>query len=178
MSEESTQETRCVKCGHEQGWLGSETHTCQKPLVNAYPGIQICGCSCTFPAAPETLPETDAALPLGLQWGEHQRGGGTHVEWYALCGCAYHPNPYPHVHPCSDAHKRLPTEEKAIVVAAREWAAAWGTVWGGAESATDEVNDKSKLLHDAVLTLEQEIILRRRRAFMPDYDKRLEEWLS
>jgi hypothetical protein len=27
-------------------------------------------------------------------------------------------------------------------------------------------------------TLEKEKILRRRRAFMPDYDKKLEEWLS
>ena len=41
-----------------------------------------------------------------LVWGEHLRDGGRHTEWYAPCGCAYHPQPFPHVHPCSDEHKR------------------------------------------------------------------------
>ncbi len=43
---------------------------------------------------------------LNLHWGEHERDGGTHAEWHAPCGCAYHPNPFPHIHPCSSAHKR------------------------------------------------------------------------
>ena len=45
---------------------------------------------------------------LGLTWGENPRreSGKTHIEWHAPCGCAFHPNPFPHVHPCSDAHKR------------------------------------------------------------------------
>lgn len=120
-------------------------------------------------------------IAIALQWGEHERDGGTHTEWYAPCGCSYHPKPFPHVHPCSDGHRR-DLEERAIVVAAREWAKAWGKVWDSNEpettEAVNEVNDKSKSLHDAVLALEREIVLRRRRKVMPDYDKRLEEWLS
>lgn len=119
----------------------------------------------------------DEMVALELQWGEHERDGGAHTEWYAPCGCSYHPKPFPHVHTCSDSHK-CEREERAIVAAAREWATAWGKVWEGDESATDEVNDKSKSLHDAVLVLEREIVLRRRREIMPDYDKRLAEWLS
>lgn len=38
----------CAECGHEAGWLGSSTKTCQKPLVDRFPGIQICGCHCVF----------------------------------------------------------------------------------------------------------------------------------
>jgi hypothetical protein len=106
-------------------------------------------------------------IGLGLQWGEHQRNGGTHTEWFAPCGCAFHPQPFPHIHPCSDEHKRSDlhtlTEEQAIVTAARDWAKAWGKVWGGDESAVNEVNDKSKSLHDAVLDLEREISQNERR---------------
>lgn len=48
------------------------------------------------------------ARNLGLTWGENpgREAGGTHIEWHAPCGCAFHPNPFPHVHPCSDEHKR------------------------------------------------------------------------
>jgi hypothetical protein len=44
----------------------------------------------------------------GLRFGENKRVGDdrVHQEWHASCGCAYHPEPFPHVHPCSDAHKR------------------------------------------------------------------------
>jgi len=54
------------------------------------------------PNAPMDEPEPDH----NLIWGEHLRDGSTHTEWHAPCGCAYHPNPFPHVHPCSDEHKR------------------------------------------------------------------------
>lgn len=45
---------------------------------------------------------------LGLSWGENKLRelGVTHVEWHAPCGCAFHPKPFPHIHPCSDEHKR------------------------------------------------------------------------
>lgn len=44
----------------------------------------------------------------GLTYGKNKRAGDDreHMEWHAKCGCAYHPEPFPHVHPCSDAHKR------------------------------------------------------------------------
>ena len=53
----------------------------------------------------------DPALPgprvtLDLVWGDNRRDDGVHIEWHARCGCAYHPRPFPHVHPCSEAHKR------------------------------------------------------------------------
>lgn len=38
---------------------------------------------------------------------------------------------------------------------------------------TCEICDNNKAWHD-----ERDEVLRRRRAFMPDYDKRLKEWLS
>lgn len=43
---------------------------------------------------------------LNLQWGQHTRKGEEHTEYYAPCGCAFHPEPYPHVHACSDEHDR------------------------------------------------------------------------
>lgn len=49
---------------------------------------------------------TKAEARLDLMWGDHPRDGGKHTEWHASCGCAYHPNPFPHVHPCGDNHKR------------------------------------------------------------------------
>ncbi len=82
--------------------------------------------------------------PHGLIWGKNQNRDDdktAHVEWHAPCGCAFHPKPFPHIHPCSNEHKRpdlhTPTEES-----------------------------------------ERERVLRRRRAFMPDYDRKLAEWLS
>jgi hypothetical protein len=39
---------------------------------------------------------------LRLRWGEHDRDGSTHTEWHAPCGCAYHPEPTPHVHACAE----------------------------------------------------------------------------
>jgi len=158
--------------------------TCLSPQPHLHPAVQHEGevsiCKDPFHSK-VTSQNPKVGVPIRLIGGQHQRNGGTHTEWHSLCGCAFHPNPFPHVHPCSDGHKRPDlhaTEEQAIVTAAREWAKAWGKVWEGDESATDEVNDKSKLLHDAVLDLEREIVLRRRRAVMPDYDKKLEDWLS
>lgn len=37
---------------------------------------------------------------LNLKWGKHWRGCKIHMEWHAPCGCAYHPEPEPHVHKC------------------------------------------------------------------------------
>jgi hypothetical protein len=36
-------------CGHDEGWLGKETHTCQKPLPDKFPDVQLCLHRCTFP---------------------------------------------------------------------------------------------------------------------------------
>ena len=49
-----------------------------------------------------------AEQKTGLTFGKNKRAGDdrVHMEWHAKCGCAYHPEPFPHVHPCSDAHKR------------------------------------------------------------------------
>lgn len=46
--------------------------------------------------------------PLELTWGENalREPGKVHLEWHAPCGCAFHPKPFPHVHPCGDGHKR------------------------------------------------------------------------
>ena len=44
-----------------------------------------------------------------LNWSDHYRGGKIHREWHAPCGCAYHPVPIPHIHPC-DRHD----EEDAV----------------------------------------------------------------
>lgn len=37
---------------------------------------------------------------LNLTWGDHLRDGEPHTEWFAPCGCAFHPEPTPHVHRC------------------------------------------------------------------------------
>lgn len=44
----------------------------------------------------------------GLAWGENpnREPGKIHIEWHAPCGCAFHPKPFPHVHPCTNEHKR------------------------------------------------------------------------
>jgi len=49
-----------------------------------------------------------AEQKTGLTYGKNKRAGDDreHMEWHAKCGCAYHPDPFPHVHPCSEAHKR------------------------------------------------------------------------
>lgn len=41
-------------------------------------------------------------MPLNLKWGEHQRNGKTHEEYYFPCDCALHPkgNQGPHIHQC------------------------------------------------------------------------------
>ena len=38
---------------------------------------------------------------LDLIWQQNLRDGKYHWEWTAHCGCAYHPEPYPHIHPCN-----------------------------------------------------------------------------
>jgi len=48
--------------------------------------------------------------PLNLVWTANWRDYTTHYEWTAPCGCAYHPEPQPHVHQCS-AHKTTDTME-------------------------------------------------------------------
>ena len=44
--------------------------------------------------------------PHNLKWSKHLRGGKLHTEWYSPCGCSFHPEPSPHVHPCSTKHDR------------------------------------------------------------------------
>ena len=39
--------------------------------------------------------------PLNLTWQQNKRDGKKHLEWSAPCGCAYHPEPQPHVHQCA-----------------------------------------------------------------------------
>lgn len=53
--------------------------------------------------------DTNDARPLSLSWGGHERDGGLHTEWYAPCGCAYHVDPQPHVHPCAKHQDLLET---------------------------------------------------------------------
>lgn len=45
-------------------------------------------------------------MPLNLKWGEHQRNGETHEEYYFPCDCGLHLIDYPHIHPCSPEHDR------------------------------------------------------------------------
>lgn len=66
----------------------------------------------TCPKCCRSMEEVDGAwtcppcgLPppreLNLEWGKNLRDGEDHFEWTAPCGCAYHPEPAPHVHPCA-----------------------------------------------------------------------------
>jgi len=50
--------------------------------------------------------------PLNLEWGLNTRRDGEHYEWNARCGCAYHPEPSPHVHYC-ETH-RSPTVKQLV----------------------------------------------------------------
>ena len=45
----------------------------------------------------------EGSRPLALTWGEHERNDKLHTEWYAPCGCAFHPEGHqgPHIHPCN-----------------------------------------------------------------------------
>lgn len=52
-----------------------------------------------------------ADRPLRLSWAEHTRAHARHTEWHAPCGCAYHPEPEPHVHPCGEHHMVREIEE-------------------------------------------------------------------
>jgi hypothetical protein len=83
--------------------------TCLSPQPHLHPAVQHEGevSICKDPFHSQvTTQNPKVETPIGLQWGDHQRDGGTHTEWHAPCGCAYHPEPFPHVHPCSDEHKR------------------------------------------------------------------------
>lgn len=50
----------------------------------------------------------DHRVEHGLTWGENRNRepGEVHIEWHAPCGCAFHPKPFPHMHPCSNEHMR------------------------------------------------------------------------
>lgn len=50
----------------------------------------------------QLLEPPDGPRPLLLLWGEHERDGERHTEWHAICNCAFHPDPFPHVHPCEE----------------------------------------------------------------------------
>ncbi len=62
--------------------------------------------------------------PLRLTWSDHVRDSQVHTEWHAPCGCAYHPEPCPHVHLCAehwghgnpDLDRLLEREHKACQV--------------------------------------------------------------
>lgn len=60
------------------------------------------------------------ARPLNLTWGEHGRDGAQHTEWHAPCGCAYHPEPKPHVHQCVGHKKTIYEASVEIVKAERK----------------------------------------------------------
>ncbi len=59
-AEAQSSERICPTCGHDAGWLGNETKTCQKPLVDAYPGIQICGHACLYFSPPKAEAEAQS----------------------------------------------------------------------------------------------------------------------
>lgn len=44
-------------------------------------------------------------LSYALVWAVNVRNGKRHIEWKASCGCAYHPDPTPHIHYCSPEHR-------------------------------------------------------------------------
>ena len=48
---------------------------------------------------------TDGERPLNLVWRKNWRDFAHHSEWTAPCGCAYHPEPRPHIHQCNK-HKQ------------------------------------------------------------------------
>lgn len=52
----------CLLCGHDNGWLGSSSKTCQYPLANKFPGVHLCGCHCVFPTA---TPLIEAKFAVG-----------------------------------------------------------------------------------------------------------------
>lgn len=51
-------------------------------------------------AAEDTALSERPRMDLSLTWGTNTRDGRSHIEWHAPCGCAYHPQPSPHVHHC------------------------------------------------------------------------------
>lgn len=62
--------------------------------------------------------ENPPARPISLEWGPNERPLGTdRPEWHAPCGCAWHPDPTPHIHFCSRNHQeqghRTPIEDPA-----------------------------------------------------------------
>lgn len=60
----SVEKVVCTKCGHDNGWLGSTSKACQKPLVDKFPGVHLCGCHCVFPEPQPSVPSGDAAMNL------------------------------------------------------------------------------------------------------------------
>jgi len=58
------------------------------------------------------LRERAEALSVLVKQLEARDGRPMHLVWNGTewvddrCGCRFHPDPFPHVHPCSDEHKR------------------------------------------------------------------------
>lgn len=74
---------------------------------------------------------------LNLVWGNNIRDGKTHVEWSTPCGCAYHPEPQPHVHHCAE-HKSAQNERETFFAG---WVAGKSAQWiykGQAEHAYEK----------------------------------------
>jgi len=88
---------------HEHGWHKSRDLTTPRGLT-------------PFDAYDKILAwhKKELGIPPNLVWGKHIRQGSEHTEWHTPCGCAYHPEPYPHVHACSDKHDRVKKKLGAI----------------------------------------------------------------
>lgn len=61
------------------------------------------------------MTDTKTARLIGLAWRINVRGDKTHWEWTAPCGCAYHPEPSPHVHKCAEHEGEAPAEIQVAV---------------------------------------------------------------
>jgi len=60
------------------------------------------------------MPNPVTKTGIALVHGKHQRDGAEHEEWYdPACGCAFHPEPAPHKHPCA-AHSATPAPSKLL----------------------------------------------------------------
>jgi len=104
--------------------LPEGTKLCASPVPAAHP--EPAGCpECGFTGDRDLPTKVDALelenvrlseerdhllkwLETGLTFGKNKRAGDEreHIEWHAKCGCAFHPEPFPHVHPCSEEHRR------------------------------------------------------------------------
>ena len=77
-----------------------------------------------------------------LEWGPNQRDGKEHIEWHAPCGCAWHPDPAPHWHPCA-LHRQGGDKPNEVERLKHELAEAYRLVCPGNGDEADPVRCQS-----------------------------------